>query len=72
MSTNIATINRVAAACVTPVPWSIKTSPCDGYQYIVFHNKYDVCKWVWLFSYMLKLPLVCYGDYENAYGPIKE
>lgn len=39
----------------------------DGKLYLVFPMNYDAEKWEWLFWKILRRPIVCFGQYDNAY-----
>lgn len=39
----------------------------DGGLYIVFPDSYKASKWQWFFNGCLKMPVTCFGQFENAY-----
>lgn len=40
---------------------------CYGAWFVVFENNEAAYKWDWLFWRILRRPIVCFGQYENAY-----
>lgn len=40
---------------------------CYGGYFVVFQDADEAYKWNWLFWKILKRPIACYGQFENAY-----
>lgn len=40
---------------------------CYGGYFVVFPDNVAAEKWDWLFWKILKRPIACYGQFENAY-----